>query len=157
MRIFGASALTGHLGSRVSAFVDGQLNETDAQRVIDHLEVCVSCVQLVERERWVKNRLSALNASPANQRSCSFSLTFCAAEVSDVEAAPSATRGWVIAGGSALGAAVVGVIAFGAAPASAPTTLQYVSPSTVTPAVAVARSASNGWLPTNARVLEYIR
>lgn len=52
------SRLSGHLGSRVSALVDGQLPDAEAERAWRHVAGCGTCRASVEREAWVKNRLS---------------------------------------------------------------------------------------------------
>lgn len=50
----------GHLGSTVSALVDGQLDATTSERAWAHVLGCAECRRLVERETWVKRRLSAM-------------------------------------------------------------------------------------------------
>ncbi len=52
--------LGGHLGSSVSALVDGQLDQATTERAWDHVLGCSQCRALVEREIWVKNRLALL-------------------------------------------------------------------------------------------------
>ena len=46
-----------HVGSRVSALVDGQLPEAEAERVWSHVMVCPACRRLVEQEGWTKTRV----------------------------------------------------------------------------------------------------
>jgi hypothetical protein len=53
--------LGGHLGAQVAALVDGQLDPQDADRAWDHVLRCRSCREAVERESWVKNRLSLMS------------------------------------------------------------------------------------------------
>ncbi len=48
----------GHLGSRVSDLIDGRLPAREADRAWDHVLGCGACRDLVEHERWVKDRLS---------------------------------------------------------------------------------------------------
>ncbi|MCL8025694.1 hypothetical protein [Nocardioides bruguierae] len=50
----------GHLGNRASALLDGQLPEAEAERWWTHVHGCHACRDLVEREGWVKDRLSGL-------------------------------------------------------------------------------------------------
>ena len=50
----------GHLGTRVSALLDGQLSAEDEERAWDHVHACHLCRDLVEREGWVKTRLAGL-------------------------------------------------------------------------------------------------
>jgi hypothetical protein len=52
--------LGGHLGSSVSALVDGQLDPKSAERAWDHVMRCASCRRLVTREGWVKRRLAQM-------------------------------------------------------------------------------------------------
>ena len=59
-------SLGGHIGSSVSALVDGQLSPQEEARAWRHVLHCPGCRRLVEREGWVKRRLSALSA-PASQ------------------------------------------------------------------------------------------
>lgn len=57
MRSTIASVLNPHVGSRVSALVDGQLPEAEADRVWSHVMVCPACRRLVEQEGWTKTRV----------------------------------------------------------------------------------------------------
>jgi hypothetical protein len=52
--------LGGHLGSSVSARVDGQLDHATTERAWNHVLGCPHCRAQVEREIWVKNRLALL-------------------------------------------------------------------------------------------------
>ena len=51
--------MIGHVGTKVSALVDGQLPTAEAERVWAHVHVCPLCRAEVEREGWVKTRLPA--------------------------------------------------------------------------------------------------
>ena len=53
----GWAHVIGHLGSRVSALLDGQLPPDEAERAWGHVHSCHACRDLVEREGWVKTRL----------------------------------------------------------------------------------------------------
>nr|MDQ6936060.1 hypothetical protein [Actinomycetota bacterium] len=53
--------LSGHIGSSASALVDGQLSPQEAERAWGHVLICPGCRRLVEREGWVKRRLSTLS------------------------------------------------------------------------------------------------
>ncbi len=55
----------GHLGSSVSALVDGQLDEDSADRAWQHVAHCPPCGRLVEREGWLKRRLARIADEPA--------------------------------------------------------------------------------------------
>jgi hypothetical protein len=52
----------GHLGTSVSALVDGQLDEGTSERAWAHVMHCVPCRQAVEREGWVKRQLASMAA-----------------------------------------------------------------------------------------------
>jgi hypothetical protein len=93
----------GHLGSRVSALLDGQMSPTDEERAWEHVHTCYQCRDAVEREGWVKTRLASMQLAGAS--------------------APSHLKGTLLVrgiGGGAVGAAVMGVLALGASPANAP-------------------------------------
>lgn len=49
-----------HLGERVSALIDGQLNADATERVMAHLARCRECRDAVEIERLMKTRLACL-------------------------------------------------------------------------------------------------
>ena len=55
--------MIGHLGARVSALLDGQLAPGEEERCWEHVHACHACRDLVEREGWVKARLSGLDAA----------------------------------------------------------------------------------------------
>jgi anti-sigma factor RsiW len=57
-----------HLGERVSALVDGELNHTERDRALAHLTFCADCRQEVESMRALKTRLRSLDgpAMPAD-------------------------------------------------------------------------------------------
>lgn len=58
--------LGGHLGSTVSALVDGQLDPETTERAWSHVMTCPPCRRLVEREGWVKRQLAEMaGSSPA--------------------------------------------------------------------------------------------
>ena len=56
----------GHLGSRVSALLDGQLAPDETERAWAHVHSCHACRDLVEREGWVKTRLAGLSFGGAS-------------------------------------------------------------------------------------------
>lgn len=135
--------LMGHLGPRVSALLDGQLPPEEAERAWAHVHACHLCRDLVEREGWVKTRLSGLGGGAASASDAlkgslldrgagasapsPHSWASWATPPGDVflELArvprPRRAVGMAAIGGGALGAAIMGVLAFGAAPADAPT------------------------------------
>ncbi|PUA79438.1 zf-HC2 domain-containing protein [Nocardioides currus] len=114
-----------HLGSRVSALLDGRLPAAEEERAWAHVHECHPCRDLVEREGWVKTRLAGL--SLADRSACeapdrlkdSLLAAGCGSALTP-PAFPTATtnrprhRSLVAIGGGAAGAAVVGVLALGA-------------------------------------------
>ena len=48
-----------HLGDRLAAFVDGELDHDARERVQSHLATCDACLSRAEEERRVKSRISA--------------------------------------------------------------------------------------------------
>ncbi|WP_017936034.1 hypothetical protein [Nocardioides sp. Iso805N] len=139
----------GHLGDRTSALLDGQLCVEDEERAWEHVQTCHICRDRVEREGWLKNRLAGLSHDPT-ARAVPDSLkgtllgapgdVFFGFHGEYIESrSHRRTVGLAALGGSAVGAAVMGVLAFGAAPASAPTTpLPAASVNSVAPAPIVA-------------------
>jgi hypothetical protein len=60
--------LGGHLGSSVSALVDGQMDAASAERAWSHVMTCPRCRRLVEREGWVKTQLASMGGSEPSAR-----------------------------------------------------------------------------------------
>lgn len=124
--------MIGHLGSRVSALLDGRLSAAEEERAWEHVHSCHPCRDAVEREGWVKTRLSQLGrcgAPSSSLRDTLLSVDSSWARPAYPEALPDhavvghhpvRSRHLVALGGSALGMAVLGVVALGAAPANAP-------------------------------------
>jgi hypothetical protein len=52
--------LGGHLGSSVSALLDGQLDGESTERAWRHVLHCPPCRRLVENEGWVKRQLAQI-------------------------------------------------------------------------------------------------
>jgi hypothetical protein len=120
----------GHLGDRVSALLDGQMSAVEEERAWVHVHDCHQCRDLVEREGWVKTRLAGLSfetaTAPSSLKGSLLSSLSNGVPPGDVYLAsardPRPRRITLVAlGGGAAGAAVMGVLALGAAPADAPT------------------------------------
>ena len=117
----------GHLGSRVSALLDGQLPAAEAERAWAHVHACHACRDQVEREGWVKTQLAGLSfgrdAAPDHLKG-SLLGPHLGMPPGEAYLALGGHRrrnaGLVAIGGGAVGAAVMGVLALGAAPADAP-------------------------------------
>ncbi|TYL45175.1 hypothetical protein FXB39_19495 [Nocardioides sp. BGMRC 2183] len=116
--------MIGHLGTRVSALLDGQMPAAEAEDAWAHVYACHRCRDLVEREGWVKTRLAGLDAAratPADLKGSLLNLT----PGEQFIAAPNAARrpvsgGFVLISGGALGAALLGVVALGVTPGAGP-------------------------------------
>lgn len=127
--------LLGHLGAKVSDLLDDRLGEAEAASAWAHVDACPACQQLVETESWVKQTLGSLghlcgddHRAPDRLRG---RLSDDALIASYADAAGWVNRPtppdqrrhrWTLAaiGGGAVGAAVLGIVALGAAPAQAP-------------------------------------
>lgn len=120
--------MIGHLGTRVSALLDGQLSADEAERAWQHVHACHSCRDLVEREGWVKTRLAGLSfdcgRAPDGLRGSLLGMppgdVLLGLESQRSRRVGFGTAGIAAIGGGAVGAAVMGVLALGAAPADAP-------------------------------------
>ncbi len=120
--------MIGHLGSRVSALLDGQMSPADEERAWDHVHSCYQCRDEVEREGWVKTRLASMQLAGASAPSHLKGTLLVRSVVDwpDLPAHPALADGrrrhlgLAGIGGGAVGAAVMGVLALGASPANAP-------------------------------------
>lgn len=127
-----------HLGRRVSDLLDGQLSPAETEAAWAHVHTCPPCRDDVEREGWVKTRLSTLSwddgptgCAPDRLKGALLGLPPECLLGGDAAAHGPAydvanrrgrlTRvGMVAIGGGAAGAAVMGVLALGPAPADLP-------------------------------------
>lgn len=116
--------MIGHLGNRVSALLDGQLSAKDTEEAWTHVYSCHACRDLVEREGWVKTRLAGLcggeRNAPSGLKGSLLSMPPGDAFLVEAEAGHGPRRGAVMIGGSAVGAAMLGVLAFGLTSGTAP-------------------------------------
>jgi hypothetical protein len=123
----------GHLGTRVSALLDGQMSSVDEERAWEHVHSCHQCRDAVEREGWVKTQLATMqyagSAAPSSLKGALLVSGLVAnwdlpehpalAGVGEVSARRRHLGLTGISSG-AVGAAVMGVLALGASPANAP-------------------------------------
>lgn len=123
--------MIGHLGTRVSALLDGQLSPVDEERAWEHVHSCHQCRDAVEREGWVKTRLATMQLAGSSAPSHLKGSLLVAgllgwpdpAELAEHPALAASRRrhlGVAGIGSGAVGAAVMGVLALGASPANAP-------------------------------------
>lgn len=122
----------GHVGSRVSALVDGQLSTAETERLWAHVHRCAACRAVVAREGWVKRQLLGLAAvcPPPPSYGLRGALAHPGAVPVPAHVAGDAlgldhrSRRRVVAGvavgAGSIGAAMVGVLAL-SVPAEAPT------------------------------------
>ena len=73
--------MTGHLGARVSALVDGQLGHEERERALRHVARCTRCRAEVEAERAVKGALGSTGIPPASPALTSALLRIADADV----------------------------------------------------------------------------
>jgi hypothetical protein len=124
--------MIGHLGPRISALLDGQLSAAEEERAWQHVHSCFQCRDEIEREGWVKTRLSAMQYAGSQAPShLKDSLLVSGVIAQWHESMPEEMfaiadgrsrrhLGLAGIGGGAVGAAVMGVLALGASPANAP-------------------------------------
>ena len=142
--------MMGHLGPRTSALLDGQLEAGEEERAWAHVHACHLCRDLVEREGWVKTRLAGLGqvdaAAPLGLKGSLLAgsddsphdwaswATAPGDVFLEVAGAPRQRSAMAMAalGGGAVGAAMMGVLALGAAPADAPTLDRRVPQTSIT-------------------------
>lgn len=153
--------LGGHLGSAVSALVDGQLDPDQTERAWSHVLTCPPCRSLVEREGWVKNQLSGMDGDqpPPSLLGSLYDLDDSTADatarwqgieawavVDEIERQGRGRRraGIALIGAGSVSAAVFGIaslsgvtLGIGGAPAGAPAASLSGSTSTMNPATAV--------------------
>ena len=106
-----------HLGSRVSALLDGRLSAAEEERCWDHVHECHACRDLVEREGRVKTCLAELSFGPvAAPDDLKHSLRGGCGSLTPAPfptGSRARSRSLVAIGGGAAGACVVGVLALG--------------------------------------------
>lgn len=128
-------ALGGHLGSAVSALVDGQLDDESAEQAWVHVQHCPPCRRLVEREGWVKRQLSTMGGNEPSARLLGSlydleptpdadlpEVAEAWAAVDEIERQGRNRRrvGLALAGAGSVGAAVFGLTALSGAPFGVP-------------------------------------
>lgn len=108
--------MIGHLGSKVSALLDGRLPAAEEERAWDHVHGCHFCRDLVEREGWVKTQLASLRSCAVSDGFKSSLLSAAALSPLPSEPGPGFLhrhRAVVVLGSSAVGVAFVGIAALG--------------------------------------------
>ena len=108
-------SLSGHIGTKASALVDGQLPAAEAERAWSHVLTCPGCRRLVEHEGMVKRRLGGLSApesvDPPPQLLGSLYAVDPWAAVDEIEKQSRRRRTTaVVVGSGAVGACVLGLL-----------------------------------------------
>ena len=116
-------SLSGHIGTKASALVDGQLPPAEAERAWSHVLTCPGCRRLVEHEGWVKRQLGGLSApgsvDPPPQLLGSLYAVDAWAAVDQIEKQSRRRRtAAVLVGSGAVGACVIGLLTVTGGPAS---------------------------------------
>jgi len=116
-------SLSGHICSKVSALVDGQLPPSEEERAWSHVLTCPGCRRLVEHEGWTKRQLGALCGSsvmdPPPQLLGSLYAVDAWSAVDEIEKRSRRRRTTaVIVGGGAVGACVLGLVTVAGGPTS---------------------------------------
>ncbi len=157
-------SFSGHIGSSVSALVDGQLDHGEAERAWSHVLTCPPCRRLVEREGWVKRQLATMTGSEPSERLLGslHHLDPAAdawAAVDELERRGRGRRraGIALAGAGSVSAAVLGIatlggagLGIGGAPAGTPATHFTRSTSTTPTTAEIApRAAVHGRVLTS--------
>jgi hypothetical protein len=156
--------LSGHLGSSVSALVDGQLDAEATERAWQHVGQCQPCRRLVEHEGWVKRQLAQIAETPSADAPSDRFLgslldldptAVAWAETQEIEDRSRTRRraGIALVGAGSVSAAVLGLSTLGGAPlgiggsSGTPATSIGGARSTPTPAVVRPRTVVHGRLP----------
>jgi anti-sigma factor RsiW len=108
-------SLSGHIGTKASALVDGQLSPPEEERAWSHVLTCPGCRRLVEHEGWVKRQLGSLAvpqaADPPPQLLGSLYAVDAWAAADRIEQQSRRRRTTVaLVGGGAVGACVLGLL-----------------------------------------------
>ena len=109
-------SLSGHIGTKASALVDGQLAPSEEERAWSHVLTCPGCRRLVEHEGWVKRQLGSLSApesaDPPSRLLGSLYAVDAWAAADQIEQQSRRRRTTVVVvGGGAVGACVLGLLA----------------------------------------------
>ncbi len=116
-------SLSGHIGSKVSALVDGQLPTAEEERAWSHVLTCPGCRRLVEHEGWTKRQLGTLCGSPVMDPPPQLLGSLYAVDawsaVDEIEKRSRRRRTTVVlVGGGAVGACVLGLVTVAGGPTS---------------------------------------
>lgn len=116
-------SLSGHIGSKVSALVDGQLPPDEEERAWSHVLTCPGCRRLVEHEGWTKRQLGELCGAPTVDPPPQLLGTLYAVDawsaVDEIEKRHRRRRtAVVLVGGGAVSACLLGIVTVAGGPTS---------------------------------------
>lgn len=134
-----------HLGSRVSALIDGQLSPAEEAAAWAHVHGCHLCRDQVEREGWVKRQLLGLGGAGAPEGLKSSLGDPGSCLLARPRRQLPTVSGMVALGGGALGAAALGMVALVGPGSSAerPPTTSITRPSGTTQSPVPVRSETS--------------
>ncbi len=129
-------SLSGHIGSKVSALVDGQLPASEEERAWSHVLTCPGCRRLVEHEGWTKRQLGALGGNgpvdPPPQLLGSLYAVDAWAAVDEIEKRHRRRRTAVgVVGGGAVGACLLTLVTAAGGPLARTDQPGLPSPATI--------------------------
>ena len=131
-------SLSGHIGTKASALVDGQLSRSEEERAWSHVLTCPGCRRLVEHEGWTKRQLGALGGpsedavDPSPQLLGSLYAVDAWATVDAIEKRSRRRRTTAaVVGGGAVAASVLGILTLTGAPAGSGELPARPSPATI--------------------------
>jgi hypothetical protein len=116
-------SLSGHIGTKASALIDGQLPRAEEERAWSHVLTCPGCRRLVEHEGWTKRQLGTLCGSPVMDPPPQLLGSLYAVDawsaVDEIEKRSRRRRTTVVlVGGGAVGACVLGLVTVAGGPTS---------------------------------------
>lgn len=135
-------SLSGHIGAKASALVDGQLAPEEEERAWSHVLSCPGCRSIVEHEGWTKRRLGALSGAVSPPREglpeglmgslIDVDARVAWAEVGVIERRSVRRRAAAVAvGGSAVGACALALLTVTGAPLGGTSTPSRPAPANV--------------------------
>jgi hypothetical protein len=129
-------SLSGHIGSKVSALIDGQLLPSEEERAWSHVLSCPGCRRLVEHEGWTKRQLGSLHGpgpiDPPPQLLGSLYAVDAWAAVDAIEKRSRRRRATVVlVGGGAVSACVLGLVTVAGGPVGRGEVPTRPSPATI--------------------------
>lgn len=118
---FTSAVFSGHIGTSVSALVDGQLSPDAEERAWNHVMSCPGCRRLVENEGWTKSRLRSTGTAPSGVSESLIGALYDVsawAQVDEIERVTRRRRTSVaLIGVGSVGVAVFGLVALTSPPA----------------------------------------